>query len=208
MNNTETAYEKGKSYEQHVAKLLRRKIDKGAMRNKGSHASDVRRSDVFTNLPLHIEAKHHESIRLKDWIKQAEGAKSAYQTAVVAFRMDEEDYACLKLNDLLDLFVQILDNQTEIEYLRKPVQMQNSDKTPESSVGKLSNNAHVADDAEQAVARARKAKVDSGSAICRNGHLTDNYGYCMDKHCVYRRGGYKANKKREGKKSWKKKQKA
>ena len=72
------AYDKGKAYELHISKLVRRKADKGSMRNRGSHTNGSYRSDVFTNLPIHIEAKHHENVTIKKWMEQAEAAASYF----------------------------------------------------------------------------------------------------------------------------------
>jgi hypothetical protein len=175
------AYDKGKMYEQHIAKLVRRKADKGSMRNRSSHVKDgARRSDVFTDLPIHIECKHHENVRIKDWMEQAEAASNFHETAVVAFRIDEKDYAALNFEDLLNLFIQITDQQAEISDLRAPV---------ESIVVKPAKAAEIV--RHEAVALSQKAidtkKVTSTVKFCKNGHIVDSYGYCMQKGCKYNR---------------------
>ena len=136
-------------------------------------------ADIFTNLPIHIEAKHHESVRIKEWMAQAEAAKSFSQTAVVAFRIDEMDYARLNLNDLLDLFVQIADQQLEIEDLRAPV---------EHVVMKPAKAAEIA--RHEATALSQKAvakKAAEKVRFCKNGHIVDSFGYCMQKGCKFNR---------------------
>jgi hypothetical protein len=174
------AYDKGKAYELHVSKMIRRKADKGSMRNRASHTNGTRRADIFTNLPIHVEAKHHETVRIKEWMAQAEAAKSFSQTAVVAFRIDDMDYACLNLNDLLDLFVQIADMQLEIDDLRAPV---------EHVVVKPAKAAEIA--RHEATALANKAvatkKVTSTVKYDKNGHIVDDFGYCMQKGCKFNR---------------------
>ena len=181
------AYDKGKAYELHVSKLIRRKADKGSMRNRSSHTNGTRRADIFTDLPIHVEAKHHENVRIKEWMEQAEGAKSFSQTAVVAFRIDDKDYACLNFNDLLDLFVQIADQQLEIEDLRQPVA---SIPIPAKKAAEIARH--------EATAMANKAvetKKASGTVkYDKNGHIVDDYGYCMQKGCKYNRT-YKPPKK-------------
>lgn len=189
------AYDKGKAYELHVSKLVRRKADKGSMRNRGSHTGGTRRSDVFTNLPIHIEAKHHESVRIKEWMEQAEAAANAFQTAVVAFRIDDKDYACLNLNDLLDLFVQIADQTLEIQDLHAPIEH-------ETIIKKNVQAVQTREEAEDAAKAISERKVASGAfKTCRAGHICDQYGYCMQKGCKYTRG-YNAKRaaKKEGKK--------
>lgn len=186
-----TAYQKGKEYELHISKLVRRKADKGSMRNRSSHTGGTRRSDIFTDLPIHIEAKHHESVRIKEWMEQSEGASNGFQTAVVAFKIDEHDYACLNFNDLLDLFVEIADYKAEIEDLRRPV---------EQTVVKPAKAAEIArhDATRMANEAVQKKKTASTVKLDRNGHIADDYGYCMQKGCKYSRT-YKPPKAKKGK---------
>lgn len=181
------AYDKGKAYELHVSKLIRRKIDKGSMRNRSSHTGGTRRSDIFTNLPIHVEAKHHENVRVKEWVEQAEAAKSFSETAVVAFRIDDKDYACLDFNALLDLFVQIADQQLEIEDLRQPV-------TPAPISTKKA--AEIARHEATALANKAVERKSETKAVRydKNGHIVDDFGYCMQKGCKYNRT-YKPPKK-------------
>lgn len=184
------AYDKGKSYEQHIAQLVRRKADKGALRNRGSHANWHRRSDIFTNLPIHIEAKHHENVRIKEWVEQAEAAKSYTQTAIVAFRIDEQDYACLQFDDLLNLFVQIADLQAEVEDLREPV---STVKFAPNVEGLKNTKPIKASNLKMNTAPAVEMKIERGAKVCKNGHLVDQYGYCLQTGCKYSRG-YRAPK--------------
>lgn len=174
------AYDKGKDYELHIAKLVRKKADKGSMRNRGSHTSSTQDADVYTTLPIHIEAKHHENVRIKDWMEQAEAASNFHETAVVAFRIDDKDYAALNFEDLLNLFVQIAQQQAEIDDLRSPV---------EHIVVKPAKAAEI--DRHEAVALSQQAiaKKKSQPAIKydKNGHIVDEYGYCMQKGCKYNR---------------------
>lgn len=173
-------YDKGKAYELHVAKLVRRKADKGSMRNRGSHTNGTYRSDIYTSLPIHLEAKHHENVRIKEWMAQAESAKAFHETAVVAFAIDGNDYACLNLNDLLDLFVQIADQQREIQDLHAPQPAQ------EAVTRKPVHGIKTVEEAAQAAGKAAKKK--ESLKYCRGGHICDDYGYCMQKGCKYSRG--------------------
>lgn len=188
-----TNYSKGREYEMHIAALLRKKVASG-VRNKGSHANWHRRSDVYTELPIHIEAKHHESVRIKDWMEQAEGAASFSQTPVVVFRIEEKDYACLNFSQLLDLFVQVADMQLEIEDLRAPAEGSVLQNTP-------INKPDPIKEAEKQVTKAIEQKAtreELGS--CKNGHLLTAGGKCMWKGCVYSRTYVKPKAKGKGKK--------
>ena len=189
--------EKGRAYEMHVAKIVRRKVGKGTMRNAGSHANWHRRSDIYTELPIHLEAKHHENVRIKEWMEQAEAAKSFSQTAVVAFRIEEEDYACLKLTDLLDLFVQIADQHLEIEDLRAPVPAQ-PEHSVLANVDKPHKSAKV--EAEELARQATERKAANEELkLCRNGHIVSVGNKCMWKGCQYSTTAKKPKAKKEGK---------
>ena len=174
------AYDKGKAYELHISKLIRRKADKGSMRNRSSHTNGSYRSDVFTNLPIHVEAKHHENVTIKKWMEQAEAAAASNETAVVAFRIDDHDYACLNFNDLLDLFMEIAQKQAEIDDLRAPV---------DSIPMKPAKAAEIARHEATALSQKALAKKKEQPAIKydKNGHIVDEYGYCMQKGCKYNR---------------------
>lgn len=174
------AYNKGKAYELHIAKLVRKKADKGSMRNRGSHTASTHDADVFTNLPIHIEAKHHENVRIKDWMEQAEAASNFHETAVVAFRIDDKDYAALNFEDLLNLFVQIAQLQAEIDDLRAPVE---SIVVPAKKAAEIARHEAVAL-SQQAV---EKKKAQPAIKYDKNGHIVDEYGYCMQKGCKYNR---------------------
>lgn len=174
------AYDKGKAYELHISKLVRKKADKGSMRNRSSHTGGTRRSDVFTNLPIHIEAKHHETVTIKKWMEQAEAASSFHETAVVAFRIDDKDYAALNFEDLLNLFVQIADMQAEIDDLRAPVEHV---VVPPKKAAEMARHEATAM-AQKAIA---KKKDQPTIKYDKNGHITDEYGYCMQKGCKYNR---------------------
>lgn len=186
------AYDKGKTFEMKVAKMLRAKGDVGASRNKGSHANWNRRSDVFSNLPIHLECKAHETLKPREWYQQARSAASFNQTPIVTFPMDENVMALLELNAVLDLYAEISDLKLEVEDLRKPI-----------------NNVQVSKPiiikdlptAKEAVKNMTEAITTTGGRVsrltCRGGHIADDYGYCMQKDCKYRRG-YKPPKAKKG----------
>lgn len=51
-----------------------------------------------------IEIKHHEAVRIWDWIAQCEAAARPTETPVVVFRRNRSGwYACLPLDELLPL---------------------------------------------------------------------------------------------------------
>lgn len=182
MNN----FDKGKGFEQQVAAMIRKKADLMAKRNPGSHANWHRRSDIFTNLPLHVEAKDQETVKIKEWFEQADAARSFNQTPVVVFHKDEEVLACLRFNDLLDLFMQVADQQAEIEDLRQPQPITQPKLMPKAT-------EKILDDIEKPVQQV----VQRGVKLCRAGHLADGYGYCIQVTCPYSRGYKKPKAKKK-----------
>ncbi len=189
-----TSFDKGKLFEQKVATMIRRKVDPGAKRNNGSHANWNRRSDIFTNLPFHVEAKDHETLKPKEWFRQAEAAASYTQTPIVAFQMENDVMAMLRFDDVLNFLVEIADLKLELEDLRKPVTTATVPPVEVHINGvKLADPTIIVtkEDAEKAVKKLPKRKT----TLCRAGHITDDYGYCMQVSCKYSRG-YKPPKKK------------
>lgn len=191
------AYDKGNAFEMEVAKMIRRKGgDKTAKKNKGSHANWHRRSDIFTELPIHVEAKHHDNIRIKEWFAQADAAASYSRTPVVVYRDDPEVMAALRFNDLLDLFVQVADLQAEVEDLRQPIEHVSAPQPAQDAITrKGKTDAEIKAEAAEMAEKAAKQKLQTNSyKTCRAGHISDDYGKCMIKGCKYGRVPGKAKK--------------
>jgi len=131
-----TSFRKGSLFEKKVAAMLR-KIDGTSRRNAGSHANWHRRSDVHTELPMHVECKDHKTIKVKEWFRQADAARAANQSPVVVFQSDEDVLCTLRFKDLLDLHATINDLHSQIAALRTPV-VSNTDCT-------MCANGHPAD---------------------------------------------------------------
>jgi hypothetical protein len=171
---------RGKSFELKVAAILRRKLGAKVSRDRRSGAginkSDI--SDYYHDIPLHLELKDQATIKIKEWFRQAEGSASFNRAPTVVFAVDEEVLACIRLSDLVNFMVEIADQKAEITDLRAPV-------TTTTQPDMLPKSIEPILDA-----------MDRGSRTCRDGHLSDAYGYCMQKTCKYNR----AYKKPKGKK--------
>lgn len=176
--------DRGRQFEDKIARLTRAKVDKSARRNAGSHSNWHRRSDIFTSLPLHIEAKDHETIKIKEWFRQADDAASFGETPVVVFHDDENIMAVLKYDDLLNFMVEIADLKAEVEDLQKP-----SIELPELRPRLITTKEDAA-----IVARQLGESVAKTTSKCRAGHIADQYGFCMQTKCKYSRG-YRPPKK-------------
>lgn len=183
--------ERGKTFELKVAAMIRHKLDAGARRDSRSGANWHRQADIFTSLPLHIECKDQETLKPKEWYRDAASAASFNQTPVVVFHSDEEVMAMLRFDDLLNLFVEIADLKAEIEDLKKPL-------SPEDAIDQAIavNRAHKAafpktvDEVKEQVEQLPPRPM---KRTCPEGHFVDEYGKCIFKGCKFSRG-YKAKK--------------
>ncbi len=178
---------RGKDFELLVASLIRRKIDKHAQRNKGSHANWHRRSDVYTELPIHLECKDHESIRIKEWFTQAADSCMG-KIPVVAWQMEQEVLATLRFDDLLNLFVEIADMKEEIKDLKKPIA--GIEKKIVEIHGPFGDSTILSDDPEGLAAKVRPVFTDGTLKrevkICKNGHIcVPGRENCQTKGCQY-----------------------
>lgn len=178
--------ERGLAFERLVRKITSRKLRLDIKRDKqsgaGIHKQDVR--DRFDELPIFIECKDHATIKPKEWWRDAD-AKSGYgQAPVVVFPDNEEVLCVMRYSDVLELIKEARDWRETADNLRKP---------PEVTVhpSKLSKATKKSLDN---VASAILNDIDSRAPrLCRDGHITDSFGYCMHKGCRYARG-YKAPK--------------
>lgn len=159
---------KGVTLERAIAKTLRSKLGVKVERDKrsgaGTNKSDI--SDWNRELPLHIEAKNHKTIKIKEFFAQADAAASMGQAATVVFTADTEVLACLRFSDLVNFIAEIQDYKAIIDDLRKP------------------HAAEIINSDNEVVGRVTKAKT----LVCREGHITDEYGYCSIIKCKYSRG--------------------
>jgi hypothetical protein len=200
-----TTSDRGKDFENIVAKLIRLKIDKHALRNKGSHANWQRRSDVYSNLPLHLECKDQETLKPKEWFRQAEEAAFGKIPSVV-FRMDNDVMAMIRFDDLLNLFVEIADQKLEIEDLRKPVERV-SFNTMGGEVRLLVKDGkpeyeplQVDDTRFRNLPKFTDGTLKREVKFCKNGHIcTPGKTSCMTKGCPFSSTYIKPKAKKEQK---------
>lgn len=186
------AYSKGKNFEQKVASLLRSKLKIAVQRDRRSGAgynkSDI--SDYWNQLPLHLEIKDQETIKIKEFFRQADQAASFSKAPTVVFSADSEILACLRFSDLLNFLIEITDLKAENDDLRSPLVNRTLQEKP--VISKL-------DFTSDKIKPVIEKKIQRGSYTCRAGHLSDEWGYCMQLDCKFSRG-YKAKKKSGGKK--------
>lgn len=187
------AAKKGQKYENHVASLIRKKLKTLAVRNKGSGNQWQRKNDIYTDLPLAIECKYQQNVKVHEWFAQADEAASFNQTPVLVFANDNhpEDLCVLKFTDFLNFMEEIAQLQAEVEDLRAPVPKVD----PVEAEVKRMELEHKIKEAELSTEPVVQVKIDRGAQTCRAGHLADQWGYCMQLDCKYSRG-YKPPKKK------------
>lgn len=114
--------DRGKHFELKVASVLRKKLGAKVSRDRrsgaGTNRADI--SDYYQQIPLHLELKDQETLKVKEWFRQADDAASFTQAPTVVFAMDEEVLCCLRFSDLVNFLVEIADQKAEIDDLRSP----------------------------------------------------------------------------------------
>lgn len=116
--------EKGKSLENIVAKLLRKKLGVQVERDKRSGAGSHRKMDIsdwFQSTPLDIEVKNHKTIKIKEWMSQAKDGASVGRVPTVVFNSGGDMLATLPFSDLVDLLLMCQQGAKEIKRLREPI---------------------------------------------------------------------------------------
>lgn len=176
------ASKRGRSFEQEVAAILRKKLGARVMRDSRSGAGSHHKTDIkdyFQDLPFDIECKDQENIKVKEWMRQAIDASSFSRIPTLVFRMDEEIIAGVRFTDLVNLALEIADLRAEVDDLRKPIEKPFVPPKADSLIdSKLGTDLH----------EATASKIDRGAKECRGGHIADDWGYCMQLTCKYSRG--------------------
>lgn len=186
--------ERGKHFELKVASILRKKLGAKVSRDRrsgaGTNRADI--SDYYQEIPLHLELKDQETLKVKEWFRQANDAASFTQAPTVVFAMDEEVLCCLRFSDLVNFLVEIADQKAEIDDLRSPLH-QTVDRAVEIlAAGRGEDPKIVKNRIDKTLANIEKSKP----VFCKNGHIADQWGYCIQVSCPYSRG----YKKPKGKK--------
>lgn len=175
------AFDRGRSFEVKVQKITRQKLHMDIRRDKqsgaGIHKQDVR--DRYNELPIFIECKDHETIKPKAWWREADAKSNYGQAPVVVFPDNEEVLCVMRYTDLLQLVKEVADWKETAEDLQTP---------DLATIPPPSPKVDIPD-----IIPAVEKKIEHGAHTCRNGHIADEYGYCMQLDCKFSRG-YKPKK--------------
>lgn len=184
---------RGKRLEQEVAALLRRKMGARVARDKRSGAGATTKTDIkdwYQETPFDIECKDHETIKVKEWWRQADAAASYTRMATLVFRADEHILATVKFEDLVNLAVELRDLRAERDALVLEGIQGLMDEAKDKMVEKIDTPGFL--DVKSIVAD----KKSKGAEVCRAGHLADQWGFCLMVDCKYSRGYRPPKKKR------------
>ncbi|MCO4274303.1 hypothetical protein NG701_07650 [Pseudarthrobacter sp. HLT3-5] len=118
--------DKGVSLEKEVAKMLQKKLGARVARDSRSGAGPHHKTDIkdyFQDTPLDIECKNHQTIKIKEWFRQAVAGASISRIPTVVFTSDDEVLATVRFSDLVDLVAETQQHRVEIKRLKEPVLM-------------------------------------------------------------------------------------
>lgn len=198
-----TSYDRGKRFELRISRLIRKKLGARVQRDKRSGAGDFQKADVsdyYRELPLHLELKDQQTVKVKEWYRQAAAGASYGQAPTVVFAADEEDLAVIRFSDLLDLVAEVKQLQAQAERLSRSVTVppgetwvngvhvsncpitRITEDTPELHVN--GSKVPVSDLAHELP---KRIQSERGSyQTCRNGHLIQpGASKCLAKGCPF-----------------------
>lgn len=185
------AFDRGRDTEREVAALIRKKLNVHVQRDKqsgaGTSKSDIR--DYYQEIPLFIECKDQETLKVKEWMRQTIEGASFNQTPTLVFRMDTDLMAVVPFSNLLDLLLEVAELRAENDDLRKPLDF------PIATVSARQPLSPKTAKALAEVGRAVTKQIERGAKSCRNGHIADEWGYCQQLDCKFSRG-YKPRKEK------------
>lgn len=163
-NKMSIASKRGRDFELKVAARLRHRLKINVQRDKQSGAgwnkADI--SDYGNALPLHMELKDQQNIKIQEWFRQAVVGSSFGKAPSVVFAVDEEILVTLRLDDLINFLAEIRDVREEVADLHKPGVVVGLDLGAE----------------DRSVT----------TIFCGNGHLCDPVSYCLQLDCKFSRG--------------------
>jgi hypothetical protein len=192
------AFDRGRAFEIKVQKITRQKLHMDIRRDKqsgaGIHKQDIR--DRYNELPIFIECKDHQTIKPKEWWREADAKSNYGQAPVVVFPDNEEVLCVMRYTDLLQLVKEVADWKETAEDLRQPIE-----PMPKTAILKGFGAAdgtevrldsrgtqHSKNIGTDELGRVIAKKTERGAKQCRNGHLSDEWGYCQQLDCKYSRG--------------------
>lgn len=198
-----TSSERGKTYEIKIRKITERKLRLEVARDSRSGAGWVHKADIrdrYNEIPLSIEIKDQETLKPKEWFRDAADKASFNQMPAVVFPMDTEDLVLMRYTDVLQLIREMMDYKEEIADLRNPAQMPSGKRDWQGQGDRAGDDpgdnfsvAKPIKTAAQAAEQIQRVAAKRTTLLCPAGHIADESRRCQWKGCKYNRT-YKAKK--------------
>ncbi len=104
-NNQSTRRQKGQEFERQISQDLRQSgLDKNARRMPASGAIEDLKSDIITDLPIHLECKRQEAWNVDSFYQQAVSGKKQHEIPIVVMKKNNKNaMALLSWKDLIYL---------------------------------------------------------------------------------------------------------
>jgi hypothetical protein len=175
-----------------TSRILKLEVKRDPRSGAGDwHKEDIR--DRYGELPISVEIKNQESLKLKEWWRDANDKASVGQAPIVVFPMDSEDLCIMRYTDLLNIVKEMFDWRLTAEDLTKPVQATSMKIVVDEAAGIPDEVFDELNKKIPATARVIKTPADAAAAVatlpgrrCRNGHIVpDGYDKCQWKGCPY-----------------------
>jgi hypothetical protein len=173
-----------------TTKILHLEVKRDSRSGAGLHKQDAR--DRYNLLPISIECKDHAVLNVKQAWREADAKSSYGQAPVVVFPDDSETLCVMRYSDMLQFIKEMMDWKETAEDLRTtPLPVPNPRWEP-SKLETQPGSVRIKPDVEPLIEK----KIERGSNTCRAGHIADEWGYCSQKDCQYRRGYVKKKVKK------------
>lgn len=198
------ASDRGKSYELKIQKTTSRILKLEVKRDPRSGGGDWHKEDIrdrYGELPISVEIKNQEALKLKEWWRDANDKASVGQAPIVVFPMDSEDLCIMRYTDLLNIVKEMFDWRLTAEDLQKPIALPMSAEHQEHVRMNLELSKQIRDEAlereigaPEAFKGVIKTSDEAAAATaalparkyCPNGHaVPEGRAKCLQKGCQY-----------------------
>lgn len=165
-----------------TARVLKLDIKRDLQSGAGIHKQDIR--DRFRELPIFIECKDHQTIKPKEWWREANNKAVVGEAPVVVFPDNEEVLCVMRYSDLLQLIKEGRDWYEAYNTLLQTGPM-TDEKITSVSQRMDGENVHLMSE-DELPAPIHPRRAGQG---CGNGHIViDQFGHCQTKGCQFSRG--------------------
>lgn len=106
---------RGKSFEQRVAKQIRRQLGEKAFRDPSSGAKQFKADIRIPTVDIHIEAKSQETIKLREWWEQTTESCPTYKMPMLLIDLNGyQEVAVMRFEDILGMLLTIKEDTKKL----------------------------------------------------------------------------------------------